>query len=163
MSMQQLSAILAAATTAATLAIPASSASASAGASKAKPGAPRAVKAVPNNAGAQLTWRPPAHDGGARVTGYVIRATPGGKVAKTANVTSFTVGGLRDGTSYRFTVTAVNRYGAGPASRPSTAVRPRRPTAPSAPRNVTASAADGHLLVVQQVGTAKWRLISWGI
>ncbi len=81
-----------------------------------------------------------AHDGGARVTGYVIRATPGGKVAKTANVTSFTVGGLRDGTSYRFTVTAVNRYGAGPASRPSTAVKPRRPTAPSAPRNVTASA-----------------------
>jgi hypothetical protein len=114
-----------------------------------KPGAPRSVTAVPINTGAQLTWRRPASDGGARITGYVIRATPGGKVAKTTNVTSFTVGGLRDGTSYRFTVTAVNRRGAGPASRRSTAVTPRRPVAPSAPRNVTASA--GH-----QSATVRW-------
>lgn len=123
-------------TVVATLAVPAP-ASASA---KSKPGAPRAIRAVAINAGAELTWRPPARDGGAKITGYVIKATPGGKVAKTANVTSFTVGGLRDGTWYRFTVSAVNRYGTGPASQASAAVKPRRPAAPSAPRNVTASA-----------------------
>jgi hypothetical protein len=61
-------------------------------------------------------------------------------VARTTNVTSFTVGGLRDGISYRFTVAAVNRAGTGPRSRESAAVTPRRPAPPSPPENVTAFA-----------------------
>jgi hypothetical protein len=70
----------------------------------------------------------------------VITASPGGKTAKATNVTSFTVGGLTNGTPYTFTVAAVNSAGIGPKSNPSTAITPRAPVAPSAPRAVTATA-----------------------
>lgn len=70
------------------------------------------------------------------MTGYVITALPGGKSVRTAAVTRFLVGGLANGRAYRFTVRAVNRRGAGQASRRSAAVRPRAPGRPSPPRSV---------------------------
>lgn len=103
------------------------------------PGAPTGVTAAATNAGAQLRWISPASTGGAPITGYVITASPGGKTAKTTNATSFTVGGLTNGTSYTFTVAATNSAGTGPQSSPSAAVTPRAPVAPSAPRAVTAT------------------------
>lgn len=104
------------------------------------PGAPTGVAAAAINAGAQLRWTPPASTGGAPITGYVITASPGGKTAKTTNVTRFTVGGLANGRSYTFTVMAINRAGSGAKSRPSAAVTPRAPVAPPEPRAVTATA-----------------------
>jgi Fibronectin type III domain len=114
------------------------------------PGAPTGVTAAAINAGAQLRWNAPASTGGAPITGYVITASPGGKTAKTTNVTSFTVGGLTNGTSYTFTVAAVNKVGTGPKSNPSAAVVPRAPVAPSAPRAVTATAG-------YQSATVAWK------
>jgi hypothetical protein len=73
------------------------------------------------------------------VTAFVITAAPGGKSVRTSVVTSFLVGGLTDGTAYRFTVRAVSKNGTGPGSRPSAAVTPKAPAAPGAPRLVTAT------------------------
>jgi hypothetical protein len=106
----------------------------------ATPGAPTGVIAGAINAGAQLRWTPPASTGGSTITGYKITASPGGKTAKTSNVTSFVVGGLTNGTSYTFTVAAINSAGTGPNSIPSAAVTPRAPVAPSPPRTITATA-----------------------
>src|ERR1035438_4833838 len=97
------------------VAVPASSAAVAA----AVPGQPGGVTASARPGGAVVTWSPPASNGGSPVSGYVITASPGGKTVATASVTSFLVGGLTNGTAYRFTVAAVNAAGTGPASRPS--------------------------------------------
>src|SRR5271165_4846502 len=104
------------------------------------PGAPSHVAALAQNHGALVSWRAPSADGGAPVTGYVIKAFPSGKTARTRAVRSFLVGGLRNGTTYRFTVAAVNASGTGPASRRSAAVRPQAATAPGTPRSIAAVA-----------------------
>jgi hypothetical protein len=104
------------------------------------PGPPTGVTASAISGGAQLRWTPPASGGGAAITGYLITASPGGKTARTTAVTRFTAGGLANGKSYTFTVQAVNKAGSGPRSRPSAAVTPRAPVAPSAPRSVKATA-----------------------
>ena len=104
------------------------------------PSAPTGVKAAAGNGSAQLTWVPPASTGGAAITGYLLTATPGGKTARSTAVTSFTVGGLTNGTAYTFTVAAVNSTGTGPTSAASMPVTPRPPTAPAPPTRVSASA-----------------------
>jgi hypothetical protein len=118
--------------------VPAASASAAPAASV--PGAPGQVKALAENHGALLGWRPPATNGGSAVTGYVIKAFPGGATVSTRAVTSFLVGGLKNGTAYTFTVAAVNQVGTGPASPGSAPVRPHAATVPAAPRSVAAVA-----------------------
>lgn len=62
-----------------------------------RPGAPTAVSGRSVSHGALLSWKAPAVTGGSPVTGYLIRASPGGKQVRTAAVTKFVVGGLLDG------------------------------------------------------------------
>ena len=97
--------------------------------------APTDVTGVPGNASVEVSWRAPAHNGGAPVTHYQVTASPGGAYATSSGL-SAKVWGLTNGTSYTFTVHAVNAVGAGPASEPSPLLTPR--TVPSAPRTVTA-------------------------
>ena len=119
---------------------PSANAAVAAGSAVSAPGAPTAVKAVAGDQAAQLTWSAPSSTGGAAITGYLITAAPGGKAARTTAVTSFTVGGLNNGTGYTFTVAAVNGAGTGPRSAPSKPATPRAATAPTAPSALTATA-----------------------
>jgi len=109
------------------------------------PGAPTGVLATADDGKALLSWVAPASDGGSPITGYVITASPGGGTMSVGNVTSATFSGLTNGTSYTFTVAAINDAGTGPASAPSGAVVPRGP--PGAPQNVSATPGDAFAVV----------------
>ncbi len=77
------------------------------------PFAPTNVGAIAGNASATISWTPPSFNGGTGITSYTITASPGGAVASApGTATSAVVGGLTNGTSYTFTVTALNTVGA---------------------------------------------------
>jgi hypothetical protein len=93
------------------------------------PGAPTNVTATAGNRSATITWSAPS-DGGSAITRYTI--TPYiGTTAQTPTVISggppapsATVTGLKNGTTYTFTVTATNAVGTGPPSAQSNPVTP---------------------------------------
>ena len=81
-----------------------------------KPGAPNGLTASPGNGKVTLSWKAPGSNGGAGISGYEIyRGTsPGGESGTPVNAslvtgTSYTVTGLTNGTTYYFTVAAVNK------------------------------------------------------
>ncbi|TDV40062.1 fibronectin type III domain-containing protein [Actinophytocola oryzae] len=91
------------------------------------PGAPTGVGATAGDGVATVTWGP-APDNRAAITAYRITWAGGGTtVAGTARTA--TVNGLTNGTSYVFTVSAVNGVGTGPgaSANPVTPVAPPRP------------------------------------
>jgi hypothetical protein len=79
------------------------------------PGAPVGVGAVADTTSADVTWSPPADDGGAPISGYTVTASPGGATCSTVT-DGCTVTGLTPGQSYTFAVTASNSAGPGPAA-----------------------------------------------
>ena len=120
--------------------------------SAAVPGAPTNVSGTPGDGVADISFTPPANDGGSPITGYTVVATDStGVDVATATGTSspIRVSGLTNGTPYTFTVSATNAAGTGTASAPTDAATPSPPaapaaaTAPGAPTNVTAVAGDG--------------------
>jgi fibronectin type 3 domain-containing protein len=107
------------------------------------PGAPTGLIETPGNAGVTLSWAAPASDGGSPVTGYEIYAgtSPGGETgtpvdSSPVTATSYTAADLTNGTTYYFTVVAINAAGQGPPSgeEPATPV-----TVPGAPAGLTAT------------------------
>ena len=107
------------------------------------PGTVTNVNATAGTGLATLTWTAPTTGGpptSYKITPF-IGSTAQTPTTVTAPATSGTVNGLTGGTTYTFTVQAINGAGNGPASSPSNAVTPTSPTAPSAPTNVTAAGA----------------------
>lgn len=86
------------------------------------PQAPTAVTASATSGQAQVSWST-GGDGGRPVLDYTVTSTPGSFTCTIA-VTTCTVTGLTDGTSYTFVVTARNSIGSSSASTPSNAVTP---------------------------------------
>jgi RHS repeat-associated protein len=115
---------------------PASAASSSVTPAAAVPGAPTNVIAAAGDAQAKVTWTAPPTPASGSIQQYTIIAAPGG-----LNITVFAssactggaggtttcsarVTGLNNGTSYTFTVVAINAAGAGPTSLVSNPVTP---------------------------------------
>ena len=94
------------------------------------PGAPTSLTASAGNGIANLTWKAPADTGRSRLTGYTINryvgtsATPDLSIPAPVTSSKATVSGLTNGTSYRFTVSAVNGLGTGAASTSTGTVKP---------------------------------------
>jgi hypothetical protein len=108
------------------------------------PDPPLMGSAVAGNAQATVSWTAP-FDGGSPVTGYVVTpyigAVPQTAIAFGASPTSQTITGLANGTTYTFTVAAINALGTGPASAASNPVTPQA-TVPGAPTIGSAIAGD---------------------
>ena len=103
------------------------------------PGPPQSVQARASDAGAAVTWTPPASNGGQTITAYTITASPGGtKLTVDASATQSGFPGLTNGTTYTFAVTAANGAGSGPAATsnavtPAALLPPPPPPGPPAP------------------------------
>lgn len=88
-----------------------------------KPDPPEITSTTPSTI--SLAYKPPADDGGAEITNYVIEYREEGLMKwnrankDTVSKTSYTVTGLKKDTIYEFRVAAENRAGVGPASEPS--------------------------------------------
>ena len=110
------------------------------------PEAPTGLTVTVANGKAALTWAAPASTGGARVTGYLIYegTSPGAESGPLVGgqpvaATRATVPGLTSGTTYYFTVVAVNAAGLSrPSGEASATVRASPP--PSVSPTTTSSA-----------------------
>jgi len=91
------------------------------------PGAPTNVTAVAGNGQATISFTPPVDDGGNPITGYIVTSHPG-SLTTTGTTSPITITGLTNGTSYTFTVKAINAAGSSAASIVSSAVVPSAPT-----------------------------------
>ena len=97
------------------------------------PDPPAAVTAVAGPGLVTVGWSAPAWDGGSEVTSYTVTLYAGSTIAQVVTVSGWPtaetviVGGLANGTSYTFYVSATNQVGTGPQSLPSSSVAPRSP------------------------------------
>src|SRR5690349_13586295 len=102
------------------------------------PEAPAGLTAAPGDQQVTLSWNPPASNGGSPVGGYNVYqgTSPGGEAGTPVNSslvtsTSYLVTGLTDGSTYYFTVKAVNAQGQGAASGEVPAIPVTVPGAPA--------------------------------
>ena len=111
------------------------------------PGAPTNITVDPSAAAGAVTvgWTAPASTGGSPITGYVLTASPGGATRNAAaDATSLSFDGLTNGTTYRFTVGAINDVGTTHSAQ-SAEVVPY--TVPDAPTAVTGTPGNGAVTV----------------
>ncbi|WP_235533064.1 S-layer homology domain-containing protein [Paenibacillus sp. Leaf72] len=85
--------------------------------------APTNVTAAAGNGQATVSFTAPADNGGSLITAYQITVSPGNATV-TGTASPITITGLTNGTSYTFTVKALNAAGESMASTASNAVTP---------------------------------------
>lgn len=87
------------------------------------PDAPTIGVAISGEAAALVSFTEPVFDGGSAITGYIATAYPGG-ITSTASSSPIYVAGLANGTTYTFTVIAINAIGNSAPSAASNSVTP---------------------------------------
>ena len=107
------------------------------------PGKVASLSASAGNRQVTLSWKPPTSNGGAAITKYQYRRGSGTwqDVSGGAAARRVTVSGLTNGTTYTFSVRAVNRAGEGTAS--SASATPA--TVPGAVGSLSATPGDGQV------------------
>ncbi len=108
------------------------------------PDAPTIGTATAGNATATVTFIPPQNDGGSAITSYKVTSAPDGLTQSGAS-SPITLNNLVNGTTYTFTVQAINAVGASLPSAPSNAVTPA--TIPGAPTAVYATVGNTQSIV----------------
>ncbi|WP_068777714.1 fibronectin type III domain-containing protein [Paenibacillus sp. FJAT-26967] len=91
------------------------------------PLAPTNVTAVAGNGEATITFTAPINNGGLPIIQYEVTVSPGNTIVTNAS-SPVTITGLTNGTSYTFTVKAINAAGKSEASAASNAVIPAAPS-----------------------------------
>src|SRR5207244_11994079 len=113
------------------------------------PSAPTNLVATVGNAQVGLTWQAPTSNGGSPITNYKIYrgTTSGGEtlIATIGNQLSYSDGGLTNGVTYYYQVSAVNNAGEGPKSNEASATPTAPATPPGAPQGLVTTA--GHATV----------------
>ncbi|XP_038047568.1 titin-like [Patiria miniata] len=102
-----------------------------------------------------LSWSPPASDGGAKISGYIIEmkeefSSRWTQVTKERITdTEFTATKLKEGTQHTFRVSAENKAGLGKPSEPSATVTPKKPygvpDAPGKPEITTSTSTSASI------------------
>jgi CSLREA domain-containing protein len=115
------------------------------------PGAPTLNSVTPSSGSVALSWSAPSSNGGSAITGYkVFRGTSsGGETLLTTvgNVTSFTDTTVTNGTTYWYTVAAVNSVGTGAQSNELSATPTASATVPGAPMLNSVTPSDSTIVV----------------
>ncbi|RIX47246.1 hypothetical protein D3P08_25350, partial [Paenibacillus nanensis] len=120
------------------------------------PSAPTGITAQAGNGSATILFDPPADNGGSPVTRFVVTDSTG-SIEATGTASPITVTGLNNGTSYMFTVKAVNEAGSSLPSALSNAVVPYAPVPTPTPLPQPAPNISVEVLVngkVEKAGTA---------
>jgi len=108
--------------------------------------APPTAAATPGNSSAIVTWTAPNNNGSA-ITGYqitnIVNGVPQAPQLIAGTATSKSMGALTNGSTYSFSIAAVNARGTGPA----TTTAPIIVGTPAAPALVTATAGSGQATV----------------
>ena len=102
------------------------------------PGSPTGIRVSPGVAQSSVvTWTVPDNDGGEPITSYVATASPGGKTCSVtgAMATSCTMNDLENGTTYTFSVHAINQVGPGNPSSASFTLGDPTPESPDETQN----------------------------
>ncbi|KRF10021.1 hypothetical protein ASG89_00255 [Paenibacillus sp. Soil766] len=94
---------------------------------KSVPTAPTDLDATAGDGQVIIAFNPPASNGGSAVTGYQVMTSPGETITSGTS-SPITVKGLSNGTTYTFTVRAINSVGSSQASAASNAVTPSAPS-----------------------------------
>ena len=130
------------------------------------PGAPTALGAVAGNTQVVLSWTAPASNGGSAITGYdVYKGTSPGTesvtpVATAVSGTTYTMTGLTNGTTYYFTVEAVNAVGnSAPSNEASaTPAAPLAVTTTSLPSGTFASSYSATVAATDGITPYTWKV-----
>lgn len=97
-----------------------------------KPGVPTNIQATAGDASATISFSEPSNNGGVPIINYIVNSTPGNYTAIGVK-SPIIITGLSNGTSYTFTVTAINSVGSGNPSGASNVIVPQKATVP--PKN----------------------------